>query len=166
MMESLMIDAVLPRVAMRCRTTPAGFPRYCRDQDHGEDDADNFLGLLPVLRETCSAWRIIIDSRVEYSAIRLAQWDLQQLIGARWSAAEVFVRYQFDLNVDVLAKSWSLQSPVCVRLRTLPLIQLSITELASLRDLLRQASSVEVEARRGHRYAPANMFWFTPLERV
>lgn len=66
----------------------------------------NPLVLIAQLRQVNRAWRIAVHEHLEYAVLRLAVWDLGQLVGARWLTDAEFVRARFDNIMARFSHSW------------------------------------------------------------
>jgi hypothetical protein len=69
------------------------------------------------LRQVNRAWRIAVDERLEYAALRLAVWDLGQVVGARWFTDVEFLRARFDNIIWRFGRSWTTSGRVPRRIQ-------------------------------------------------
>lgn len=86
-------------------------------------------------------WRAAVEHHVEYAALRLANWDFQQLQGFDWMKEDISVRAQYDEKLARFSKSWVTMIPLTWRMQTMSLKNLTVVELAQLRDILQDGRS-------------------------
>jgi hypothetical protein len=134
--------------------------------EHHLIPASNPLDNIAQLRQVNRAWRIAIDERLEYAALRLAVWDLEQLVGARWFTDAEFVRARFDNIMWRFSRSWTTFGRVPRCIQEAQLIHLSVVELAQLRDILEDAGSYSFFIGAEARAHAGPHVWLTPADRL
>lgn len=152
----------LLRLLLARSLTPVGSNWDCGDDEQLRND---LLKFFPLLRGTLKAWRSYIDGLVEYPCYRLARHDLQHSGGAMFLSADQYVRQQFDSNLRLFNRSWSLGHAMSLRLRTAPLGDLTLAELVELRNLLTAGWGEENKPDLGQLFKPSPLSWFTPAHR-
>ncbi|KAG0604131.1 hypothetical protein M758_10G147900 [Ceratodon purpureus] len=118
-------------------------------------------------RGTCKAWKRIIDRSPEYTCVRLAQWEYEQLADHGWNTRKEFVEYQFSVNWAYFGKSWTLHAPMHNRrFRVTPLADLSFAELMELRGMLWDSGNHVMWLAPGEKVAPFIYAWAAEGDRA
>lgn len=141
-------------------------------QDPDDDSTD--LRMIPALALVCCEWRSSMLDRQEYHAMRLACRDMATMRrgrraakGSRRRLREVLLmRKMYEENLELFSHSWLLYDPIPERLRTAPLQDLSVEELAELRTVLTAGwGGTELTPFEVAAHEDITKIWVSPLFR-
>ncbi|KAG0596638.1 hypothetical protein M758_UG271800 [Ceratodon purpureus] len=131
-------------------------------------DRQVLLELIPRLACISKAWNIAIRSRVEYAALRAASsLNKSRFWNSHWLRRRGSNPLaEFDSAFYIFSRSWSIDKPIPMKLRTTALGDLSNAELCSLFTLLRSGWMVAVKVTPGDGQELVENIWVTPAKRV
>ena len=120
------------------------------------------LRLLVKLTLVSKEWRDLIRAVAEHSALRLAQFDLIWEWRAPWISADRYVINRFDAALEMFIVTWALMKPILLRMRILPLGELSVPELSCLRDELSRRWLMKAPLPEGRDWREFEEVWVPP----
>ena len=125
------------------------------------------LRLLPALASVSKVTHLFARSTVQYSALRLAAYDMKLAtieFSLPMKKKVKFVQQAFDKNLLVFMKSWKLRVEVSEKLRISPLDALSALELHRLQDILQSGWQDEIQVQNLDGQGLSKNVWVTPAE--
>lgn len=121
------------------------------------------LTLISRLACICKHWSLTIRLRVQYQALRVAQYSMKMATTSTWTGLhDSSLLGVFDIAVDFFMKSWGLLEPLSQRLRNVPMYELEEAELGDLLNVLISDGHAESLIHKGDGQELNPYVWVTP----
>jgi len=119
------------------------------------------------LREVCKEWKEAVEGMVEYNALRLSFWDAGQAGITVYTAdpIDIFFRDMYLWNLKMFSTTQRLVVPVEEYQLTMPMKELSITDLRAIRDTLNCAHIQRALLPSHAWFWETTQMWTSPIER-